>query len=90
MMYEVTVRNHWGEKIVRRVEVDDEKTSLSEIIECGLRSRRSQSLANNFFEKHGRRSLMYYWFPEQIPAPPPAPPRPEPVGFDTLVNGSSV
>lgn len=89
-MYEVTVRNHWGEKIVCRVEVDDENASLSEIIEYGLRSERSKSLTNKFFEKHGRGSLTYYWFPDQIPAPPPAPTRPEPVDFDTLVNGSSV
>lgn len=89
-MYEVTVREEWGEKIVRRVKVDDPATPLSEIIETGLQSERTSSLAQYFLSMHGRSALRYFWFPDLIPAPPPPPPKPEPVGFDTLVNASSV
>lgn len=89
-MYEVTIRNRWGDKIVRRVEVDDLNVPLSAVLDQGLRESRTQYLAQQFISKCGRSALVYFWFPDRIPEPPPPPPKPEPVGFDTLVNVSSV
>ena len=53
-MYEVTIRNRWGNKIVRRVEVDDLSIPLSEVLQQGLRESRTQFLAQQFISKHGR------------------------------------
>lgn len=86
-MYEVTVR-YRGEKIVRRIDVDNLETTLSEIIEMGYQPAERRLKA--FRHKYPRASIHYFWFPELIPELPPPPPKPEPIGFDVLVNQWSV
>jgi hypothetical protein len=88
--YEITIRDKWGDKIVRRFAVDNKEMTVGEIIEDGANGTYAEAKVRDFITLHGRDNLKYFWFPDQIPAPPPPKPKPEPVAFETLVNVYSV
>lgn len=73
MSYEITIRNKWGEKIVRRAQVDDLGLTLREIIEDEETKGAAHMRVEQFIRDHGRENLKYFWYPDAIPAPPPQP-----------------
>jgi hypothetical protein len=68
MSYEVTIRNQWGEKIVKRAEVDDLNITLREILEADERQGSVNFRAEIFVRKYGKENLKYFWYTELIPA----------------------
>ena len=72
-MYEITIRNKWGEKIVKRAQVDDLSLTLREIIENEETKSAAHARVEQFVRDHGRDNLKYFWYPDAIPAPQPQP-----------------
>lgn len=91
-MYQVTIFNQWGERLVRRVEVDDKDTTLREVMKEAEHIDYVKSKVDEFVKKYGAGNLKYFWCPNEIPAEVAKipEPKPEPVYFDTLVNQYSV
>jgi len=84
-MFEVTVRNSWGDKIAQRIRVDG-KATVEEVIEEARHQSRVARLMDNWRRVYGSRSIKDWWLTKS----PMKVIKQEPIKFDVLVDQHSV
>ena len=84
-MFEVTVRNRWGDKIAQRIQVDGKET-VEEVIEEARHQSRVAWMLENWRRVYGSRSIKDWWLIKS----PLKVIKQEPIKFDVLVDQHSV
>ena len=84
-MFEVTVRNSWGDKIAQRIRVEGNAT-IHDVVEEARHQRRVAWMVENWRRVYGSRSIKDWWLLKN----PMKVIKQEPVKFDVLVDQHSV
>lgn len=84
-MFEVTVRNSWGDKIAQRIRVDGNAT-VADVVEEARHQRRVAWMVENWRRVYGNRSIKDWWLTKN----PMKVIKQEPIKFDVLVDNHSV